>query len=144
MLAVVASFCVTLFSNANNAELFSYDKNAVNVELSDLQTLEEFVNSNPGVTLADLKLNNNQLVSNLNISANSFGGLLAGIEPPLGVPSFAWGCVFGVAGVAVVYFVADDKEETKKAFKGCVVGTLTWTVFYVIYVALIVSSASTV
>lgn len=143
LLVAVASFCLSVVMKANNADLFSYDKNAVNTELSDLQTLEEYVNSNPGVTLTDLQLNSNQLVSELNMDANTFGGLLASFEPPLGVPSFVWGCVFGVAGIAIVYFVADDKEETKKAFKGCVVGALVYTVFYVVYVVAIVSTAST-
>jgi Na+/proline symporter len=51
-------------------------------------------------------------------------------EPPLGIPSFWWGCIIGVWGIAVVYFVTEDKEETKQALKGCIIGTLVWVVLY--------------
>lgn len=142
-IVLLIGFCFALNSIASDADLFNYDKATVNQELQDLQSLENYVNSNPGVTLTDLKLDNNQLVSELNISAGNLGSFFASIEPPLGIPSFLWGCVFGVVGVAVVYFVADDKEETKKSFKGCVVGTLSATLLYVLFFVVLFSSAAT-
>jgi hypothetical protein len=143
LLIVVTSLCFSAFTKANDADLFSYDKNAVNKELSDLQTLENYVNSNPGVTLTDLQNEQSSLIANIEFGINSLGNSFSSIEPALGVPSFLWGCVFGIVGVAIVYFVADDKEETKKAFKGCIVGTLVYIVCDVIYVVAVAASTST-
>ena len=63
---------------------------------------------------------------NVNLSSHSNFSLVYG--PPLGIPSFAWGLCCGLPGLAVVYFVADDKEETKKAFYGCVTSTVVGVV----------------
>jgi hypothetical protein len=142
LLVLVTGLCFTVYSNAKNADLFNYNKEVVNKELSDLQTLENYVSANPGTTLTDLQANNNELASKLNLNTTDLSGFMASFEPPLGVPSFLWGCVFSVAGVAVVYFVADDKEETKKAFKGCVVNGVTYLVIYVIYYVIVIAAVS--
>jgi hypothetical protein len=130
----IGSF-ITLFASANNADLFSYDADEVNQELVQLQNLEDYVSVNPGITLTNLQAEDNDLVANLDLNLNNLGGFpFAGGEPPLGIPSFLWGCVFGVVGVALVYFLTDeDKAETKKALIGCVVAGLSYTVFWVIY-----------
>jgi len=39
----------------------------------------------------------------------------------------------GIVGIALVYFIAEDAEETKKALMGCVAWTVTWVVFYLVY-----------
>ena len=62
-------------------------------------------------------------------------------EPPLGIPSFWWGFCIGVWGIAVVYFVTEDRDETKLAFKGCVVGTLVYVVLYVGFYVWILGNA---
>lgn len=139
-----ASVCLAFNSFANDADLFTYDESVVNSELSDLQVLENYVVANPGVTLTDLKNENNSLIANLEFAVNDMGGFLFnGMEPPLGVSSFLWGCVFGIAGVAVVYFIADDKDETKKAFKGCVINGIFYVIFYVIYAVALAASSTT-
>ncbi|MBN2613515.1 MAG: hypothetical protein JXB00_18310 [Bacteroidales bacterium] len=114
---------------AGNADLFSYDRNELNNEMAELSALENYVKVNEGLTLTNLVAENNPLVSGISVS-NPFGitGMFG--EPPLGIPSFWWGCVIGVWGIAVVYFVTEDKEETMKALKGCVVGTLVGVVIY--------------
>jgi hypothetical protein len=61
-------------------------------------------------------------------------------EPPLGIPSFAWGACFGVAGIAIVYFVSDDRDETKKAFTGCVVVQGVVVLIYIVYVVIVGAS----
>jgi hypothetical protein len=58
----------------------------------------------------------------------------------LGIPSFAWGACLGVAGIAIVYFVADDRDETKKALIGCAVVEGGLFVVYVIVWVLILGS----
>lgn len=125
-------------------DLFSYDKAKVETEFAALETLESYVYNNQEVTLDGLLAEESGLIAGLNLTSDVNGIEFAFGEPPLGIPSFVWGCVFGVAGIAIVYFVAEDSEETKKAFKGCVVGALTYTLFYVLFWVVIgVGAAST-
>ncbi len=127
---LIILFFFSLNSFASNSELFTYDKEEVESTFKELNELEDYVKVNDGVTLTDLLASNNQLLNNLFLgdpfSTDSFFE-----EPPLGIPSFWWGFCIGVWGIAVVYFVTEDKDETKQAFKGCVVGTLVYVVLYV-------------
>ncbi len=123
-----------------NADLFKVDDQEINAEFAQLNELEQFVEANEGLTLSEINTNN-PLVQNLNNSSDILGVLstLRG-EPPLGIPSFAWGACFGVAGIAIVYFVSDDREETKKAFTGCVVVEGVVILIYVVYVVIVGAS----
>ena len=141
LLLVIVSVVFTGSLMAGNADLFSYDKAKVSDELASLQMLEDYVVANPSITLTDLKNQENVLVSGMNLIPSGLYNTMMG-EPPLGISSFIWGCVFGIAGVAVVYFVADDKEETTKAFKGCVVGALAYTAVYVLFYVVLWNSVS--
>jgi hypothetical protein len=129
------------FGNATeNADLFKIDDQEINAEFSQLNELEQFVEANEGLTLSEINTNN-PLVQNLNNSSDILGVLstLRG-EPPLGIPSFAWGACFGVAGIAIVYFVSDDRDETKKAFTGCVVVQGVVILIYIVYVVIVGAS----
>jgi prolipoprotein diacylglyceryltransferase len=117
----------TLF--ASDSDLFSYDEEAVTTALSELTEIENYVMDNPSTSLSLMVENNNALVSGLDLFSPNAMGFAYG-EPPLGIPSFLWGCVFGIVGVAIVYFVAEDSEETKKSFYGCIVSTLLYGVLY--------------
>jgi zinc transporter ZupT len=65
-------------------------------------------------------------------------------ELALGIPSFLWGCVFGIVGVLVVYLMTDEnKDQTKKAFFGCIAGSLIGTVLYVVVFAAAATTATT-
>ncbi len=123
-----------------NADLFKVDDQEINAEFAQLNELEQLVEANEGLTLSEINTKN-PLVQNLNNSSDILGVLstLRG-EPPLGIPSFAWGACFGVAGIAIVYFVADDREETKKAFTGCVVVEGVVILIYVVYVVAVGAS----
>jgi len=114
---------------ASNSDLFNYDKEEIESAFKELKELEDYVKINDGVTLSDLLASNNQLVTNLYLG-DPFSTNIFFDEPPLGIPSFWWGCCIGVWGVAIVYFVTEDKEEVKLAFKGCVIGTLVGVVLY--------------
>jgi hypothetical protein len=120
LFTALLALAFNLGNATENAELFKVDDQEINAEFAQLNELEQFVEANEGLTLSEINTNN-PLVQNLNNSSDILGVLstLRG-EPPLGIPSFAWGACFGVAGIAVVYFVSDDRDETKKAFKGCV------------------------
>ena len=114
---------------ASNSELFTYDREEIEAAFTQLNELEDYVKLNEGITLSNLLASNNELITNLSLG-NPFSTNLFFDEPPLGIPSFWWGCCIGVWGVAVVYFVTEDNEEVKAAFKGCVVGTLVYLVLY--------------
>lgn len=114
---------------AGSADLFSYDKQEIENEFESLTQLESYVKCNDGITLSKLVDSNSPMVSGIAFgSPYALSSFLD--DAPLGVPSFWWGCCFGVAGIAVVYFVTEDDEETKSAFKGCVIGTLASAVLY--------------
>jgi hypothetical protein len=106
---------------AGNAELFQVDEQEINAEFAQLNELEAFVEANNGITASEINAEN-PLVANLSTSNDILGALssLAG-EPPLGIPSFVWGLCLSWVGLGIVYFVADDRDETKKALIGCLV-----------------------
>ncbi|MFW5804855.1 MAG: hypothetical protein ACOCWG_06455 [bacterium] len=148
---LLVSFIFALVSGVNlfagNSDVFSFDKNKVEAELAELTELESFVEANQSVTLTDLMASGHALVAGLNLNMADPSGLLFGLgEPPLGIPSFLWGCVFGVVGLAIVYFVTDDKEETKKALWGCITASavsLVVSIIWMVVAAAAVTTAST-
>lgn len=130
-MVLLMAFSTDLFAGAG--DLFNYDKQAVEAELADLTELENYVDNNPTKTLSVLAQEGNQLLAGLNLSS-PIGLSMMFDDPPLGIPSFLWGCAFGVVGVAIVYFVTDeDKDETKKAFYGCIASTVVYVVLYAVW-----------
>ncbi|GAB3330468.1 hypothetical protein GCM10027429_07820 [Marivirga atlantica] len=126
-------------SYALNNDDFNIDITEYNDRIEQLDELEK-VAKEKDLTLSQINANAELLNADINLDRNYSGLSLAeGGEQALGIPSFLWGLCCGVSGIAVVYFVTDDKEETKKALWGCVTSTAVWAVFYVIYVAAIVS-----
>jgi hypothetical protein len=102
---------------------------------------------NEGVTLADVQSMNTILAANIltgEESPFSQESILRrrGGDAPLGIPSFVWGFCLGVPGIAIVYFVAEDKDETMKALWGCVANTAIGLVVYIIYVVAVVNAVS--
>jgi len=125
---------------ANNYDLFNYNQKEIQAVVSDLSTLENFIEHNHTTHLEELQRIGTLMVNGLVINSNPFS--LAGGEPPLGIPSFLWGCCFGVTGLIIVYIVTDnDKEEVKKALHGCAVTGAVIVVFYLIAISTSVSTA---
>jgi len=110
-------------SMAGQAGLFSYNQEAVEVEMNDLTSLENFVLENPGVSLSDMIASENELVADMAHSSSFYGFDLMN-EKALGIGGFLWGCCLGPVGVLVVWLVADDPAETKKSIIGCIVNAL--------------------
>jgi hypothetical protein len=141
--AIALLFAFAFFSqiNANDAELFSYDKGAVQSAVSELTTLENYVAQNPLLSVNELIKTGSLMVNGLMLSSSPFG--MAGGEPPLGIPSFLWGCVFGVVGLLIVYIATDkDGVEVKKALWGCVTGTAVSILLYFVFWGAVFASAS--
>lgn len=122
---------------AGNASHFNFNEAEMNQALQQVEAAEKLVAQNPGLTFEDL---DQEL--KVNLSATPIIGATQS-EPPLGIPSWIWGCVFGVAGLAIVYFVTEDKEETKKALWGCVASTVIGVVIYFVAFAGAIGAAST-
>jgi len=122
-LLAVGIFATTQASTSNG-ELFTYNKKAVNTEFAELNAIENYVNQNDGITLSEMKSQNLDLAT----SISNFSFDSSAIIGPIGIPSFLWGCILGPVGVLIVYLIADDpKSEAKKAFWGCVIGSLLGT-----------------
>ena len=143
LLTLLTGVFVSAFAFANSADLFSYDANQVDQEMSQLQTLENFVAVNPGVTLTGMQQEENDLLNDLNLTKGEFGGIGSlGGDPALGIPGFLWGCILGPVGILVVYLVAEDSVETKKALWGCIVSGVVYTVFWVVYYIIVIAASA--
>jgi len=120
--------CDLVFSNV--ADDFSYDKQQLQDEFTDLNLLEQTVIENNFITLTEMQQKNmlSSDLSNLNLT----GSLM--MEPALGIPGFWWGCVFGPVGILIVYLVTDnDRDEVKKALYGCIVSGVFWIAWNVFW-----------
>lgn len=128
ILASTKSAPVTIDESA-----FSYDEEALMAELNELDQLDAYVESNEGITFDKLASEDSPLVANMESTASPMGMGGQDDGPPLGIPSFLWGCVFGVVGLVIVYIMTDnDKAETKKAMWGCVASTAVSVVLYMV------------
>jgi hypothetical protein len=126
-LTIVLAFC---FANASNpAGLFSIDEQRIATEMADINSVEQLVNSS-NATLSQLQNEDNHLVSSALVSSYGAASIAASGEPPLGIPSFAWGFCFGILGILLVYVITEDRGETQKAFYGCIVWTVLYSVLY--------------
>jgi hypothetical protein len=132
-------FMLTI-SHASQADLFSVDSDAIYTEMAELVELESHVAAT-SQTYSELQMEESALIANLSV-ANGMSGMHLLEGPPLGIPSFVWGLCFNVTGLAVVYFITEDSEETKKALWGCVVGTAVYVGFYFVYAAVVVGAAT--
>lgn len=143
----VAILAMSTFSmRASVADLFTVDNATISAEMTDLNTLESFVEMNQGVTLTDVQSMNSTLTSNILTAEESpfsqASILRRGGDAPLGIPSFVWGLCLNVPGIAIVYFVADDKDETMKALWGCLASTALWVIVEVIYMVAFATAAT--
>lgn len=108
------------FAEENPA--LNYDAQNVNDEFAQLNKIEQYVQQNEGVTLEELKRENNNLLENISLS-NESAIVAEDASNLFGIPAFWWGCVIGIIGIILVYVLTDqDKDQTKKALIGCVVG----------------------
>lgn len=125
------------FGFAGNAEVFQVNDQEIATEFAQLNELEQFVEANEGITLSAINPEN-PLLMNVDNSKDILGVLSSFRgDPPLGIPSFLWGFCFSVTGVALVYFIADDRDETKKALIGCAVSAGVYIIFWVVYIILL-------
>ena len=114
---------------SSDSDLFKVDQKKVDSYMMNIEKIESLVQQNNNDYLVTYDLNP-QLFEKSNLNTTLNFSLVYG-DPPLGIPSFVWGLCCGVSGLAVVYFVADDSEETKKALYGCATSGVIGAIFYI-------------
>lgn len=126
-------------------ELIEFNEDAIYSEFQDIEALSEVLASED---VSAEEISDNTLLEN--VSMNASLPLAADEEgttgPPLGIPSFLWGCILSWVGILLVYLLTEEnKDETKKAVWGCVAGTAAYVLFYVlIYGAAFATSTAAV
>jgi len=127
-LVLLTSQTLSLSARPSNIPLPSLDESvlmldetALNEAMMELNELDEFLIDNAGVTFTDLESSGSELIVGVENSTAPLG-MSSDSEPPLGIPSFLWGCILGLVGILLVYILTDgDKVETKKALWGMLV-----------------------
>lgn len=126
---------------ASNLDLFQYDENIINEKFQSLNNLEIFINQNQGITLTEIQANNENDGLIVNLDKNGINNSLnIFTDPPLGIPSFMWGCCFGWVGIIIVYITCNDPIETNKALKGFVVTGVAGVAIYAIVFAILLNT----
>ncbi|MBA4408060.1 MAG: hypothetical protein Q8S54_02460 [Bacteroidota bacterium] len=111
-----------------------FDESEIYAAFADVSDLDQYLTQNDGKTYTDISQENASLLSGISSTA-TLPYSASSDELVMGIPSFLWGCVFGWVGLLVVYLVLENKDQTKKALKGCVVSTVVGIVFYVVVIA---------
>jgi cytochrome c biogenesis protein CcdA len=120
------------FTVATAAEPINFDAQNIDSEFEQLNKIEKFVINNEGTTLDNLKSQNSELLSNINIEADS-ASVVASSDLPAGIPAFWWGCVLTILGVVLVYVLTDkDNAQTKKALLGCLVSGGIYIIWWIV------------
>ena len=139
---ITTCFCFATAVFSNYTELFSYDRIKMDSEMQLLQEIEDYVQLNPETTYSGLAASNPAMVCTL--APDDDPDAPAGsVEPPLGIPSFYWGCCFGLSGVLIVALVTEDKGEIKRSLKGCTIAAITYSVICAVYVVIVLAYGGT-
>ena len=139
----ILSVClISLSGFSNYTELFSYNEQSLEKEMQMLQEIEDYIHLNPGTTYSQLEVCNPSMICNL-ASDDDPTAPAGSVQPPLGIPSFYWGCCFGLSGVLIVALVTEDKEEIHKSLRGCTISAITYSVIVAIYFIIILAYGGT-
>lgn len=126
---------------ANNASLFQLDEQSIENQFADLNELENIIEANEGITLSGIQNGELNLSPELNAKVKGLSDGMNLMEPPLGIPGFWWGCVLGPLGILLAYLLSDqDRDETKSALWGCLVGYGAGFLLYIIIWVLILGA----
>lgn len=116
-------------------DVFTIDRSEVEDRFTNLSEIEEVVEQE-NLDVNALEASHPSLLTSptfkLSTNFSVMSALATMDDPPLGIPSFLWGMCLGLPGLAVVYFITEDDEETKKALWGCLVGVAIYGVLYVV------------
>ncbi len=121
---LILSLFLSAFGSFAIEPVFELNQIEISKTFNTLNQIEALVEANPNLTPEDIKATHSELVENVNFESSAILQT-AGEMPILG--SFWWGCILGIIGLVLVYIVTDkDKEQTKSALFGCIIGTLVF------------------
>jgi hypothetical protein len=129
---LIVFFCTLQMIATASSSLFYEDLSEATSDpiFSKLHVLEQFLLSEGDMSFAELEVQHPDLIAG--ISKEDGLQRLFKEDPPLGIPSFLFGCILSVFGVLLVGLVGKDSEETMKAFWGCTVSTCIFGGCYVL------------
>jgi glucan phosphoethanolaminetransferase (alkaline phosphatase superfamily) len=148
LLLLNAQMYAAPFSTLGNSDdvntVVNFDENEVYAEFSAIADLSDMIASSE-LTADEIATTDASILENVSTLATlpltsdeESGGA------PLGIPSFLWGCLFGILGIVLVYFISDEnKDETKKAVWGCVASSAVSIIVWIIWAAAVSSAAAT-
>lgn len=137
LLSILATLCLVFNLQAKPAE-FSYDTRKVDAEFGQLNKLENYVTANPNATIADTKAASMASSMDLDLATVDVAK-----ELPANIPAFWWGFCLTWVGLIVVYVITDnDKDQVKKALKGCIISSVVGLVVYLIAVVGVFATAT--
>ena len=107
-------------------EVLNFSEDAIYEAFSEIEDVTTLI-SQTDVSYEDLA---SEGVTNLELVSSSSSLPLSSeseVGPPLGIPSFLWGCLLSWVGLLIVYFLTDrDRDESRKALWGCIISTLLY------------------
>jgi len=113
---------------AGNAGLFTYSHSHVEKSLATVQVLDRYVTAHHG-DMASVMSEDNVILKNY-LASDGINIMDKGPDSLLGIPPFWWGFLLSWVGILLVYFLTEqNKEYTKEALIGCVVGSLVYVGF---------------
>lgn len=119
------AFFLAGFAAVATTPATDFDVNAATFEqeFADLDKIEAFVEANEGITLNELSTNHREILADVTLIEDTSMLMTADKMPIIG--GFWWGCILGIVGLALVYFITDnDRDEVKKALIGCLITTV--------------------
>ncbi|MDA7501717.1 hypothetical protein N8482_00420 [Chitinophagales bacterium] len=121
LLALLIYFACSLSLSASSADLFSYDKGALETEMSSLNQLEQLVKAQPGVSAELLAFE-----SNLNVNLASGYGAAADFSiDEMEWDAFAWGfCCWPVGFFLVAINDEASRDEKTSYWIGLIVSAV--------------------
>ena len=129
MKKMILSLCFVLanvFAFANTStESLNLDQKVIDSEFKQLDKVEAYVQQHEGITLDELQNSNATVIENVSIEKSSAADITKINKNMPIVGGFWWGCLLGVIGLALVYFISDnDSQEVKAALWGCLISTI--------------------
>lgn len=117
----------------------NFDETEIYGSFDQIDDLVSYVSAND-VTYADVQNYNSSMVEKVSSSAAlALNNTNAG-DPPF-ISAFLWGCIFNWVGIVVVALTTEmDMDYIMKSVWGCVVSTVVWGAFWLVYDLVIYNS----
>jgi hypothetical protein len=139
LIAFVLTFSTLAFADISE-DVFTINKAEVEERFINLKEIEHVVVTE-NLDVSALEASHPSLISTPTFKLSKNFSIMSALatmdDPPLGIPSFLWGMCLGLPGLAVVYFITEDSDETKKALWGCIASIAVYTVLWLLYAIIV-------